>query len=257
MNQIENPEAPHREQAPRPANRLSIAHLLLWTATTALVFSCCERPPRASEIGFASFLSQPGANVEAAMDRERQRLWRILQNHYLLNLAFAPIYGFALAGLALAGWRTAHAKPGFPNQPGHWLLVAIGSTTALAIARVQTPLFQQASGALDSLLMLIVAAIFLLTGIKVGQCIWQGPLFIFAGSVLLVSPLRALPTGPGSGTLVGIALAGVGAAFVLGLFCVAGDLARRNRGDLFHWIGVATLLGVVGHLTGWFLAAWL
>jgi hypothetical protein len=264
MSQLENFKPSQCEQALPPANRLTIAHLLLWTATTALVFSCCERPPAPSQIGSPGLMSLsgtnmslPGTNVEAARDRERQRMWRILQNRYLINLAFAPIYGLALAGFVLAGWRLVNAKAGFPTQPGHWLLAVIGSATALVAIKVRFSLHPPASDHEDSLYMLIVALMSLLAGIKVGDSLWRVPLCIFGGSILLLSPLPALPPGPGSGTLVAMAMLGVGTAFVLALVCAATEVARRSRGDLFHWIGVATLIGVVGHLMGWFFATWL
>jgi hypothetical protein len=189
------PSAP----GPREGNRLSTAHLLLWTATMALAFSLCERPPPASKIGFASFLFTPGTDVEAAMNRERQQIWRLWQNRYYVNLAFAPIYGLALGGLVLAGWRIATARSGFPTQPGHWLLVVIGSATALV----------------------------------------------------------AWPVYPEGATLVGLALVGIVGivgAIVLGMFCVETDLAERRSRDIFHWLGVAALLGVVGHFAALFLA---
>jgi hypothetical protein len=237
-------------------NRLSIAHLLLWTAATALVFSCCERPPAPSQIGIGGF-SQPGTNVEAARDRERQRFWQMLQNRYLINLAFAPIYGFALAGFMLASWRITNAKSGFPTQPGHWLLVVIGSATALVAAKLRLSLPPPASDYEDSMYLLIVALMSLLAGFKVGDSLWRVPLLIFGGSILLLSPLPALAPGPGGGTLVTMAMFGVGTAFILALVCAATEVARCDRGDIFHWTGVATLIGVVGHLMGWFFASWL
>lgn len=186
------------QSGPFEGNRLSIAHLLLWTATTALALSLCERPRPASEIGFASFLSQPGMDVEAAKNRERQQIWQLWQKRYLVSLAFAPIYGLALGGLVLGVWSIVTGRPGFPTQPGHWLLVVIGSATALV----------------------------------------------------------AWPVGPEGATLVGLALVGIVgivAAIVLGMFCVETDLADRRRWDIFHWLGLATLFGVVGHFATMFI----
>jgi hypothetical protein len=181
---------------PRKGNRLSIAHLLLWTATTALALSLCERPPPASEIGFASFLSQPGMDVEAAKNRERQQIWRLWQKRYLANLAFAPIYGLALGGLVLAVWSIASGRSGFPTQPGHWLLVVIGSATILA----------------------------------------------------------AWPVGPEGEALLSIASTGILVAILLGMFREESASADRRSRDIFHWLGVAALLGVVGHFAALFLA---
>ena len=126
--------------APQPANRLSIAHLLLWTATTALVLAGLQRmwhsdlprmspePPESDvvvELGGVRILDKGRSAF-----RQMQLLERSLS---FLALAFSPAYGAALAAAGLAAWRMATRRGGFPAQPGHWLLLAVASIT-LAMA---------------------------------------------------------------------------------------------------------------------------
>src|SRR6266481_4184363 len=106
-------------------NRLSIAHLLLWMATTGAALVCLQqykpRPPET--IGFASFLSQARTQEELKieMDKRRQEIWRVWNAQYLIGLSFSPVYGAAAAGAVLAAWRIVTRRFGFPDQPGHWL----------------------------------------------------------------------------------------------------------------------------------------
>src|SRR5688572_28112648 len=108
-------------------NRLSIAHLFLWTATTAVVLTHQQslKPPAPDRIGFSSFLSQPGMDVEVEMAKQRQRIHGRWTSRWLVDLAFSPVYGAALAGVVLAFWRLITLRFGFPTQPGHWLLILI------------------------------------------------------------------------------------------------------------------------------------
>ena len=95
--------APEESILPSPARqRLSIAHLLLWMAGTAIALAF-----------FRTFFAgdQP-AGVQAPL-----RFFALLQ---------APIVGAALGSLPLAVWQALHGKRGFPHQPGHWLLVLQG-----------------------------------------------------------------------------------------------------------------------------------
>jgi hypothetical protein len=112
---------PDRDQ-PRDANaarnaetfRLTIAHLLLWTAATAFVVSVFPQHWLRTRL-------PPFVIVPATEHVERQRLfekWSIV--------AVSPFYGVAVASVVIAGSRLLQRRAGFPSQPGHWLLVQTG-----------------------------------------------------------------------------------------------------------------------------------
>jgi hypothetical protein len=234
---------------PPQVNRLTIAHLLLWTATTAVALSQCGRPPPLSEIGVGDLVMPADSDAQKA--ELQQQIRRILEKQYLVGLTFAPIYGLALAGMVLAGWRTVTARFGFPAQPGHWLLVVIGGATTLMAAKLQLQSLPSASNGVQSLLAVIATAMSLVAGMKVGNSPWRYPFFTFAGSLILLALVPVMQSeGP---TLFAIALIGSGGIPFMGLLCAGADLADRKRFDVFHWIGVATLFGVAGHFVGLFL----
>jgi hypothetical protein len=103
------------DSAPAPSNRLGVGHLLLWTATTAVVFATLVTIEERHVARFS------GRNVQ-----QNELSVRIHRAHYWLGLAVAPAYGASIAAMALASWRLMIQRPGFPTQPGHWLLIAAG-----------------------------------------------------------------------------------------------------------------------------------
>src|SRR5262245_24061625 len=129
-------------------NRLSIAHLLLWMATTGGVIARlqADKPPPAEKIGFGSFLHQARTEEEwqALFKKRQQERWRGLQASYVVRLFFAPVPAAALAGGLLAAWRIVTRRFGFPVQPGHWLLVGIAAM--LLLASFRSIVILQASG---------------------------------------------------------------------------------------------------------------
>ena len=116
---------------PTTENRLSIAHLLLWTTTTALILAGLQliKP----EATFAED-QQLDPQLLAMMARVRESYrWQ-----HATILLFSPVYGAAIAGAALAIWRLTTRRFGFPAQPGHWLLLMIAvSPVVVIIARLQ------------------------------------------------------------------------------------------------------------------------
>ncbi|MCI0357230.1 MAG: hypothetical protein L0211_01935 [Planctomycetaceae bacterium] len=238
-------------------NRLTIAHLLLWTATTgvALAYLVAHKPPPAESIGFASFLTQPGQDVEVEMAKARQKFHRQLQKNYRIGLAAAPVYGAALAGTVLAIWRVLTLRFGFPKQPGHWLLIVIAS---LMLAHVAHPwlrsLLNWADGP-DFAWSIFMALAATAVAIGVREPMWRCAIGLLAFGfgimcVAYVISFYSNPFEPPGLFVVGILFV---AAFPLGsLICTAVDLAERKPYDALHWIGIVSLAGVVMH----FLAIW-
>ena len=111
--------SPLDAKQPLPGMRLSISHVMLWTATTAVLFGLL-RPT--FQMDFS--IDGPGADGRA---------FKILLFKTVLAV-FAPIEGAALAGFLLAVWRLVRPGPSFPAQPGHWLLIIVGGWVLVFIA---------------------------------------------------------------------------------------------------------------------------
>lgn len=97
--------------------RLGVAHLLMWTLGSALMFSV--HPLTGATSG------QP-----------------ITAGRGVVYLFYGLVYGAALAGLALPLVRRWRGGVPFPVQPGHWLLVTNGLIALLLCASIvllQTP----------------------------------------------------------------------------------------------------------------------
>jgi hypothetical protein len=239
-------------------NRLAIAHLLLWTATTAvvLVHQQSGKPPPAESIGFASFLSQgTAAESAAAKDHARQRIWRGWNNQWLVGLAASPIYGAALAGILLALWRQISFRFGFPTQPGHWLLVLIG----MLYWTVALRFFLSSVLGNDNRIDLGTAAVMSVSSAFIAFALWR-PLrwslavglaavgFAALGcAILAVIFSSAMEPLPPFAVAAMLALMFLGSGILLALLSSVADLYEETRYDSLHWIGVFTLICVLGH----------
>jgi hypothetical protein len=98
------------EELQPPRNRLSIAHLMLWTLGSAIILA-----------GFRAFANQP--------QQDQGRLGTILSVFYL---AYCLPLGAQVGSVAiwlLQRWRTERR---FPTQPGHWLLLVEGISGLLS-----------------------------------------------------------------------------------------------------------------------------
>jgi hypothetical protein len=234
-------------------NRLTVAHLLLWMAGTglALLYFQRQRPPPPESIGFASFITAPGSDVEVEMAKARQHLWRKWQNQFLVGLAASPIYGAAISGIGIAVWRTSTGRFGFPTQPGHWLLLEIGVMTVLVALRDQLQLLPLSDDGRDFVLGLLMFAVATAAAVLVGRSLWRLPMITVAGGILVVCiaymiSFRAASLEPPP--LYGVGLFLIGAVPFLALVSAIVDVADRSRHDAFHWVGVAVCFGVVVHL---------
>jgi hypothetical protein len=100
--------------SPPPPNRLSIAHLMVWTFGSAVILACY----RVIDMG------QDGDSplrTEGGMAIVRQ-----------VSALFHSIFlGAELGGVMLFAWRSLAGTRGFPTQPGHWILLIEGMSAML------------------------------------------------------------------------------------------------------------------------------
>jgi hypothetical protein len=251
VSQLPAESTPLDAAVPR-RNRLAIAHLLLWTAATglALLYFQSRRPFPPESLGGAIFVTQRGADVKAELAAARQRIWRNWHRGYLIGLAFAPVYGVALAGIGLAIYRTLTGRFGFPAQPGHWLLLVIGGIMGIVASRHllrSLPLSADGEEFVVSSLMLTVATA---AAVFVGHSVWRLPMATAACGLAIIClayviSFRSRSIEPPG--LYGLGLLVLALVPFLALLAVVLDLADRKRYDIFHWFGVAAFLGVLGH----------
>src|SRR5438132_3400288 len=94
---------------PPPRNRLSIAHLMLWTLGSAIALAFYR-----------------------AMAIDKQANERLVAVSRIYALLYSLLAGPKVGGLLLFTWRKVRGIAGFPTQPGHWLLVLEGASAMLA-----------------------------------------------------------------------------------------------------------------------------
>jgi len=199
--------------------RLSIAHLLLITAGSAI----------------AVWLQQPpGATSDVVA--------------VAVAATFAPVYGTALAAMviALRQWPT---KP-LATQPGHSLLLLIGSSFAGLGLALRIMFIMNSPGVSVLVAVLLIAAIviawpllltmtlaFFLQAIRDSNqsAQWRRVFWLIAVSFFLPCLLPALPA--------------------VVLYATIEDVRRQRRYDLWHWLGVVALFGVVAHVIALWVTA--
>ena len=93
-----------------PRNRLSIAHLMLWTLGSAIILA-----------SFRAFANQP--------QQDQGRLGMILSVFYLAYCLPLGAQVGSVAIWAMQRWRGTRI---FPTQPGHWLLLIEGVSGLLS-----------------------------------------------------------------------------------------------------------------------------
>lgn len=209
---------PHEE-------RLTIALLMLWTATTAVV------------LGF-----DRATNVQS--NGQLGQLPRVM------SFITSPLIGMGLSAWALMLWRWFTDGPRFPTQPGHWLLLLFGFTSVTSLVLRAVMLislaglrgFQWFVGIyflteLSAVVMYVVA-------IRSIRDRWRW-LFIIglvtsaiglASSVLMLASYEMM-------MVISVIRQLLGWGFCLGMCGIAiADIRDATRRDSLHWIG----LGVVG-----------
>jgi hypothetical protein len=232
------------------AMRLSIAHLLLWIAGTALVVALFP----------VNWLGGP----DLLMDRESyfQKVQARQTLERLSVVAVAPCYGAAIASLLVACSRLLFRRPGFPSLPGHWPLIHLGLWILIVGIIIRgTPdrdfspynlhLLRQHHGAALVILFVVLLAAAIGAVLAVRDP-WRWRMAVRCHLVAVVVPIVAfLIVPPASerslamtGTLVVLCW------YIAALIAVLGglwDFITRERFDLFHWVGVISLLGILAH----------
>jgi hypothetical protein len=241
---------------PRP-NRLSIAHLFLWTATTAVVLTHQQslKPASPGRIGFSSFLSTPGMDVEVEKANERRRIHGRWTSRWFVDLAFSPVYGAALAGVVLAVWRLITFRFGFPSQPGHWLLILICMLYWIVALRFFLEAFWGTNNQTDLGVVLgMAASAAIVTFVMWKPLRWSlasglTSLGFAAFSLAIVSVMKSSAFEPLPPFMIAatLALMFLSSGLLLALLSAVVDLYEELPYDSLHWIGVITVLGVLGH----------
>jgi len=259
----EQPTAADEATAAAPF-RLTIAHLLLWTAATGFIVAIFPQD-------WLSVLRYDNDYEAILRQADRQQIfeqWSVV--------AVSPIYGAAVTSVAIAGTRLIQRRSGFPEQPGHWLLVqtGIGVLVASCFVAVDPDILsfptlalhavRREFGAVVFVLLVCLAASGIVASLAVSQP-WRWRMFFRLQPVTVVAPLLAflitisypLPNGRVVLLWPTIWLWAISAtaASSIGL-C---DLVRRSHYDLFHWTGLIAPAAILLHplLTWWIAAMWL
>jgi hypothetical protein len=228
----------------RPAgdavNRLRIGHFLLWLAATAVILTAF-RPAWTDGV-----LPSQAAGDERFLTRK--------QFTSLVAMAtIAPVWGAAIVGLGIAGWRRVCGGPAFPVHPGHWLLLVVGSG-ALALlpmpelARLGSlpgePSSRLLNFAPSAALALSLATLILATARLQSTSPWQ-PLFlalaISGGFMMIGFVWHAAVLQYQERSEFVLALLGFAWTMVF-LFALMArsflDFCLQHRYDALHWIGI-------------------
>lgn len=237
-------------------NRLRIAHFLLWLAATAVVLTAFR--PALSE---SVFPARAAAGLPFAS-----------ADHFAAFLAIAtiaPIWGAALAGLGLAGWRRLCGGPPFPIYPGHWLLLVVGSGALVLLpfpelARLSGSLAQPRSlvlGVAPCIALSIMLATLIVATIRHrSSSPWQ-PLFlalaISCGVLLLGLAWDVAASLLRERNELVLALLGFAWTMVFLAALMArsiADLAQQRRYDDLHWVGIGLMPAHAAWLLVWIAA---
>jgi hypothetical protein len=177
-------------------------------------------------------------------------------------VAVAPCYGAAIASLLVAGSRLLFRRPGFPALPGHWPLIHLGLWILIVgVIISETPrrpfsfynlhLLRQHHGAALVILfvVLLAAAIGAVSAVR-DPWRWRVAVRCHLVAVIvpiiafLIMPLESQSAFAMTGMLVVLCW------YIAALIAVLGglwDFIARERFDLFHWVGVVSLLGILAH----------
>jgi len=211
--------------------RLSIAHLLLITAGSAV----------------AIWLMQPPNGKAGTLE-------------VVISAIFAPVYGTGLAILVLAFLRGRGQWLVIAEEPGHWLLLIVGGgfTGPALLYRSGSWLSQPPATPQPLEMFFIVVgicgAVFLILSVGVTLLVvlaeyhdsrrWRTVFWLLG--ITLITPLTCCGCmvfdngGVYYGALVALLLASAA-------YAAAVDIRERQYRDLWHWLGVAALFAAVCH----------
>jgi len=235
--------SPFAEKPPR--NRLTIAHLMLWTLGTAIALALYRAY---TPLG------------EASADNRTQAIWQSLAFGYCLPA------GARIGGLLLFGVHYLRRNQAFPSQPGHWLLVIEGLSAVLSWAGRAVAIFAQngQQGGLDGwaaaqivncLVTTIAYGAVAIRDSRVESMPWNGVLWLLtvehAAALLTVTAILLQGLGAGTSSFRSppafLAIYSVQAtccpALLVVLLPLAGifDPVRRQR-DFLHWTGIGCMV---------------
>jgi hypothetical protein len=217
-----------KEKKPPHEERITIALLMLWTATTAAV------------LGFDRATNFPNSGVLGILPQ-------------LMAFVSAPLIGMGLSAWVLMLWRWYTDGPRFPSQPGHWLLLLFGFTSVIWI--VLRAIFLISLAGLQGytfflgihLIVDLLALIMYILAISQTHNRWR---WLFAVG-LCTTMLGLLST-----TVLGLAwLNFVTRQFLSWIFCLTmiglaiADLREGIRRDSLHWAGVVVIGGFLIYST--------
>jgi hypothetical protein len=222
-------------------NRLGIAHLLLWMATTGAVLG---------------FVTSPEAARNDSRVRHSATMERVRDANRALAIAAAPAYGAALAGMVLALWRTVSRKFAFPVQPGHWLLQLVGVIPLAIAAAWCVQRVDRLAFAFCYWLGLVLAALLMAIGSWKSRnsrrwerifLLWSWGLVLLAASICVAAIF-----GDGDAWFLWYVVnLAVSIPLVVGvvwaLVATGVELFANQQWDIFHWIGVVTFWTVLAH----------
>jgi hypothetical protein len=217
-------------------NRLTIAHLLLWTLGSAIILAMYR---------------------VLATDEEQTNGQTLVPSVYAI--AFSVLMGAQLGSVFLFASRLIRGAGGFPTQPGHWLLLIEGVSVLLAgSGQIAVRLGSRTLDlwAFSQIPNCVVTAVLYAVAIRVQSgagTAWKAALILLSvqhaaaalvfGAFLMSALSRpSYPWGWGSemyrlqtGCFPPII------ALVLVMSAMT-DMQARQR-DLLHWAGVASLVG--------------
>jgi hypothetical protein len=173
-------------------------------------------------------------------------------------LCGAPAWGAAIAGVVLAVWRFIHNLRGFPEQAGHWLLVILGTLT---MGGGLVALLEDSDPNPDAFTAVVVLGLVVLLPLEIGFAAWnsQSKHWRFAllsvvigwlGMMIGFAAVASSHSNPYSAAPSLVVLGMLGMCVAIGLPPIAFvgailiDLIRRERRDVLHWTGVATLAAI-------------
>jgi hypothetical protein len=244
-----NPFAPRRGEATvEQPFRLSLAHLLLWTMTTAVALFLLRPTVPTDKKPFDA--AEESANAAALVPA-------------VVTVAVAPVYGVAILAVAMALWVPLTCQGTLTvRQPGHWLLLIVGAqflgvalyAWGIRFLQVGPPLparhsipggFAIAAGI--GFLLFMVLLLFLAATEAQVPLRWKVSFRLFAAAYLTSSlcccimPLHPSPLPLVPATML---LAFLAATLIAAII----DMARGERRDLPHWLGVVAAWSMVMHV---------
>jgi hypothetical protein len=196
--------------------------------------------------------SEMRAELRAYQDRQQQQ-WRIV------TVLTGPVLGAGLGALAIATWRAWRHEPGFLTQPGHWILMIVGTCS---IASMHIRLVNR----FDGINFFIRAPLIVLMWVTLLL-----PVYTLAVAYYRIAePLRWQRVFAIAGWSLGLFLFGGFCCFPLGatplallivpailyatpisvVVAAVLDVRSGRAYDVFHWAGVVAVPALAAILTG-------